>query len=417
MIDDALFEGISKDLKTALVAGYSAILEGVGDARIASFMYRHMIPAITRSIFNEETMRRICAMVNSKDIYSVQVYSSQATENAAGAPLTIKFTRSSGKPTFIAQHNVIEIPIMRALKHSIYMTETLKVRGNPMVLTVEMPFPVFVRRMRQVWDGNPGYSYDSVSVKESILRELSIWLAENRKPATIRKPAPEYPEADSEYAELLQKESGGKPVDKSFHEWKDAHLKPLYRTERMDSHDAAQLSRERGWATPAVMRRHKEISEKIRRNWMMGRKQYDGLTPEERKFNEDFNRLAKRYNQASFHATNRELQSRITALIPGLVKMQSEKGELPLQPTLNDMLDKVFDLPKDGPGIVGEKRKFAKSCIMPGAFRSAARRCAGLIDAANRMFHSYDMPLGQKIECLAEYMERNASDKQISRQL
>ena len=406
MIDDALFEGISNDLKTALVAGYSVILEGVGDARIASFLYRHMIPAITRSIFNEETMRSIYAMVNSKDTYSVQVYSSQATENAAGAPLTIKFTRSGGKPTFIAKHNVIEIPIMRALEHGIYKTEKLNVRGNPRVFTVEMPFPAFVRRMRQVWDGNPGYSYDSVSVKEAILRELSIWLAENRKPATVRKPVPEYPE-----------ESEGKTVDNSFHEWKDTNLKPLYRTERMDSGDAAQLSREGGWATPAVMHRHKEISEKIRRNWMMGRKRYDGLTPEEKKFNDDFHRLAKRYNQASFHATNRELQSRITALIPGLVKMQSEKGELPLQPTLNDMLDRVFDLPKDGPGIVGEERKFAKSCIMPGAFRSAARRCAGLIDAANRMFYSYDMPLGQKIECLAQYMERNASAGQISRQI
>lgn len=417
MIDDALFEGISKDLKTALVAGYSAILEGVGDARIASFLYRHMIPAIYRSIFNAETMRRICEMVNSDTIYDVTVYSSQATENAAGFPLTIKFTRSSGKPTFIRQHNVIEIPIMRAVANTIYKAEKSNVRGNPYVITEPMPFQVFVKQMQKVWSGNPGYSYDSASISESILRELSIWLAENRKPETVRKPERTLPAEDADYAELLRKESDGKVVDKSFHEWKDANLKPLYRIARMAGGDAAQLSRERGWATPEVMRRHKEITDKLRQNWVHGRNGLDGITPEEKNFLDDFRALAQRYNQASYHATNRELQARITALIPGLVKMQSEKGELPMQPTLNDMLDKVFDLPKDGPGIVGKERKFAKSCIMPGAFRSAARRCANLIDAANRMFYTYDMPLGQKIEALARYMERNASDEQVSRQI
>lgn len=417
MIDNALFEGISDDLKTALVAGYGAILEGVGDARIASFLFRHLIPEITSSVFNQDTIHRIYEMVNSTEIYEVTVYESQADQNAAGYPLTIKFTRSSGKPTFIRQHDVIEIPIMRSMEHSIFKVAKAKVRGNPLYLTEKMPFPAFVAQMKKAWTEKTALSYEAVSIRESILRELSIWLAENRKPETIRNPEKKYAKEDAEYVEMLNKEAEGKTVDKSLHEWKDANLRPVYRAARMDSGDARALASGRGWATQDVMHRHKEITDKIRRNWTLGRKALDGVTKEEQKFLEAFRERAKKYNQSSYLATNRELQARITALIPGLVKLQSEKGELPMKETLSDMLDKVFDLPKDGPGIVGNERRFAKSCILPGAFRSASRRCAELIDAANHMFYTYDMPLGEKIERLVKYMEQNATDEQVSRQI
>ena len=95
----------------------------------------------------------------------------------------------------------------------------------------------------------------------------------------------------------------------------------------------------------------------------------------------------------------------------------SETGNFTYFPTLDAMLNRVFDLPEDGPGIVREERDAAKARILPGAFRSAARRCAGLIDAANRMTYSYDMSIADRIECLASYMERNASEKQVSREL
>jgi hypothetical protein len=165
------------------------------------------------------------------------------------------------------------------------------------------------------------------------------------------------------------------------------------------------------------MERYGEVSSTRKANALLGREEDEGLTGDDLEFLDGVKARAGKYNDVSRLATNRELQSRISGLIPWLVRLQAEKGELPMWPTLDTMLNRVFDLPEDGPGIVREEREAAKARILPGAFRSAARRCAGLIDAANRMTYSYDMSIADRIECLASYMERNASEKQVSREL
>ena len=417
MMDDTLFEGMTSELRTALAAGYGAILEGIGDARVASFLYRHILPEVAGSIFDEGTMRRIFEMVNSDTVHDVTVYESPADRNSAGAPLTVKFTRDSGRPAFLRSRNVIEIPIMRYLAHSGFDVARSRVRGNPLVMVKPMPYRVFAERMRGVWDSPPGFSYDAPSLSEAISRELSVWLAHNRRPESVMNGSPRLSREDSEYGKLLGKAAEGKTVDTSYHEWKDANLRPAYRTERMSRGDAAILSAGRGWATPGVMRRHREITDRLRRNWAAGRKWMEGVPPEDRKFLEDFRRLADRYNRASFQSTNMELQARISSLAPWLVKLHASKGELPLKETLRSMLDRVFDIPADGPGIVGEERAFAKSCILPGAFRSAARRCAGMIDAVNRMPYTDEMSVGERIARLADTMAEKSSKEHISRQI
>ena len=119
MIDDHIFEGITGELRAALVAGYGALLEGLGDARIASFLFRNIMPDIYRSVFHFDTLHSIHDMVNSKDMREVTVYSSQ--ETPVGVPLTVKFTRSSGRPNFNIRHGVIEIPIMQAISHPLFL--------------------------------------------------------------------------------------------------------------------------------------------------------------------------------------------------------------------------------------------------------------------------------------------------------
>ena len=391
MIDDALFEGISAELKSALVAGYGVLLEGLGDARIAAFLFRNVMPDIYRSVFHFDTLYSLHGMVNSKDMYEVTVYSSQ--ETPVGSPLTVKFNRSSGRPNFNIRHGVIEIPIMQAISHPLYKAVKSGVRGNPYVLSRPMPYHVFVGQLNKAWD-RTGYSYDSVGIKESIMRELVKWYSENRKPETIRTSAPDNVGDPSDYA-----------------------LSHAYRTARMDRGDAAKLAEDRKWATPEVMDRYGEVSGMLRANSLRGHGEDGEIPGDDREFLDEFNARADRYNDTSRLATNRELQSRISGLIPWLVRLQAEKGELPLRPTLDAMLNRVFDLPEDGPGIVGAEREKAKARLLPGAFRSAARRCAGLIDAANRMVYSYDMSIAERIEALATYMERNASESQVSREL
>lgn len=409
MIDYSLFEGMDGELRTALAAGYGAILEGAGDASTASFLYSRILPDIAESIFDGATLRRIHAMVNSDSIHDVTVYSSR--ETPAGFPLTVRFTRDSGKPSFIRQHNVIDIPVMRALEHSIFRAFPSRVRGNPLVMRVKMPYAELVRQLKRAWTERPANSYDTASIGESILREMSVWLAENGRPETVRNPEPEYSREDSEYAGLLRQDAEGKRVDMSYHDWKDANLRPTYRTDRMDRGDAGILSRGRDWATPEVMRRHKEISGRMRRNWIAGRNRWDGIDADDARFMKEFRSLASRYNQAGVLATNRELQARIAALIPWLVRLREKKDVLPVKETLSEMMDRVFDLPKDGPGPVGDERRAAMSHILPGAFRSAARRCSGLIDAANHMVYSYGMDTGEKIGQLVEYMSGGKSKK------
>lgn len=391
MIDDHIFEGITGELRAALVAGYGALLEGLGDARIASFLFRNIMPDIYRSVFHFDTLHSIHDMVNSKDMREVTVYSSQ--ETPVGVPLTVKFTRSSGRPNFNIRHGVIEIPIMQAISHPLYKAVKSGVRGNPYVLSRPMPYHVFVGQLNKAWN-RAGYSYDSVGIKESIMRELTKWYSENRKPETIRTSAPDIVGDPSDYA-----------------------LSHAYRTARMDRGDAEKLAEDRKWATPEVMERYGEVFSTRKANALLGREEDEGLTGDDLEFLDDVKARAGKYNDASRLATNRELQSRISGLIPWLVRLQAAKGELPMRPTLDAMLNRVFDLPEDGPGIVREERDAAKARILPGAFRSAARRCAGLIDAANRMTYSYDMSIADRIECLASYMERNASEKQVSREL
>ena len=391
MIDDSLFEGITGGLKAALVAGYGALLEGLGDARIASFLFKNVMPGIYRSVFHYDTLASIHEMVNSRDIYEVTVYSSQ--ETPVGSPLTVKFNRSSGRPNFDIRHGAIGIPIMQAISHPLYKAVKSGVRGNPYVLSRPMPYHVFVGQLNKAWD-SAGYSYDSVGIKESIMRELAKWYSENRKPETIRTSA---------------QDDVGDPSD--------AALSHAYRTARMDRGDAAKLAGDRKWATPEVMDRYGVVSGTRKANALMGRDEDEGLTGDDLEFLDEVKARAGRYNDTSRLATNRELQARISGLIPWLVKLQAEKGELPMQPTLDAMLDRVFDLPGDGPGIMGAEREKAKARVLPGAFRSAVRRCAGLIDAANHMVYSYDMSIAERIGALAAYMERNASESQISREL
>lgn len=250
MIDDHIFEGITGELRAALVAGYGALLEGLGDARIASFLFRNIMPDIYRSVFHFDTLHSIHDMVNSKDMREVTVYSSQ--ETPVGVPLTVKFTRSSGRPNFNIRHGVIEIPIMQAISHPLYKAVKSGVRGNPYVLSRPMPYHVFVGQLNKAWN-RAGYSYDSVGIKESIMRELTKWYSENRKPETIRTSAPDIVGDPSDYA-----------------------LSHAYRTARMDRGDAEKLAEDRKWATPEVMERYGEVFSTRKANALLGGASFPG---------------------------------------------------------------------------------------------------------------------------------------------
>lgn len=413
-----LFEGMEPRLASALADGYRAMFEGIGDARKAEFIHNGVLPAIYNDIISRESLNKLYRMVRNNDEISVTVSTRPEFSDANGNPLTVRFTRNNIHPQYVETVNAVVYPIMPYMAHGIFrLTEESGVRGKPQSLknTDKLSFTEFCKQLDKSWKTNTAIAYDKVPIKEGLMHELTHWFDYNFRREQIFRKEKVYPWQDRTYKGLLDREAAGGTVDKSYYEWKDKNLRPVYRGTKMAKEDADILARARGWTSKELMNDIERIKTAVHENERMGRKSFDGISEKDKDLLTRFTQYCNRYNYAGYTAASQELNARIVEQIPWLVdERQAKKGELPMNTTLSDMLDRVFDVP---PPADKERRAIIKKLILPGALRSAARRCARLIDAVNHM----ECPEGEKtwtlIGRLISEMEKGAQPQHVARQM
>jgi len=402
------------ELGEALRAGYTAITEGVGDARKAEFLHNGVLREICADIFSKDSLNRLYRMVKTGDTIETVVSTRPDLADDKGQPLTVRFTRNKVHPQYVETVNAIVYPIMGYLSHSIFKAVDSKERGNPQTLenVDKLSFPEFCKQLQLSWKTNTAMAYDKVPLKEGLMHELTHWYDYNLRREQIFRPERVFPRQDSTYKGLLDREAAGGTVDKSYYEWKDRNLRPVYRGARMAKDDADTLARARGWAHRGLMDEIERIRTAIHENQRMGRGSWEGISEKDKDLLERFDKYCNRYNFAGYHAASQELNARVVEQIPWLVDERKAKGVLPVSDTLKLMIDRVFDIP---PEAAGEKREIVKKLVLPGALRSAARRCARLIDAVNHM----EVPEGAKtdrlIGILISEMEKDAQSQHAAR--
>ena len=396
-----LTEGLPAELSGALIDGYRSILEGVGDARKADTLYGYFLPLIFQDIYSKESLNRLYRFINSRDGQYVVVSTRDEFKSPeSGQPLVVRFTRSNCHPSYNEQLNVIEVPIMPFLAHAQYGLIYGKTRDNPLYLKVPMPFNEMCRQLSKAWKENTAGSFDTACLRDTILHEFTHWYDYRLKRNTIINPdkkRPVYPNnAAGEYAE-----------------WTDENF-PQYRSSRFTGDDAGMLQVP-DWVNPDVMRKVKRIRRQIAEN--ISRKNRGlaeiPLSEEDDAYIDWFRKMSNRHKAKGYHANTAELSARIVEQVPWLIELKDKadaKGEkIPVHPTLEQMLDRVFDIHPDGPGFMHDKHELTKTLVLPGAYRSAARRCFKLINAANEAIFLADYDYRKKVGQILGAMQREAS--------
>lgn len=399
-------------LSGALSDGYRSILEGVGDARKADNIYGYLLPMVYRDIFSRESLNALYRLVSSREgQYAVVSRRPELKARDTGAPLEVRFTRNNVHPQFIETMNVITVPIMPYMAHSMFRLVNGDTRDKPQYLDPVMPFEEMCRQLAKSWKENTPGSYDTVCLRDTLLHELTHWYDFNLRRDAIIRPA-----AERKRPVYRDKASA------EFGEWKDAHFRP-YRGARFSGDDANALANAPEWVTPEVMERVKSIeaakahAEALKNT---GRP-YVNIPEEDEEYLEWFNKMCNRHNAKGYHANAGELSARIVEQVPWLIELKEQadrKGEtIPLRPTLEKMLDRVFDISPDGPGFMHDRHEVTKSLVLPGALRSAARRCCKLINAANDAFMPEGASHMDKVRQILLYLQKEAKPEHAERQL
>ena len=398
-----LTQELPAELSGALMEGYRSILEGVGDARKADTLYGYFLPLIFQDIFSKESLNKLYRFINSREGGYVVVSSRDEFKDVEkGQPLVVRFTRNNCHPSYNEQINVIEVPIMPFLAHAQYRLVYGRTRDKPLYLKVAMPFEAMCRQLTKAWKENTAGKYDTVCLRDTILHEFTHWYDYMLKRNTIINPArkkPVYPSTPAgEYAE-----------------WKDENF-PQYRSSRFTGNDAEELKLP-DWVNPEVMRNVKRIRRQIAEN--ISRKDRGlsevPLSEEDEAYIDWFRKMSNRHKFKGYHANTAELSARIVEQVPWLIeqkdKADSENRKIPTHPTLENMLDRIFDVHPDGPGFMHDQHEITKSLVLPGAYRSAARRCFKLINAANEAIFSVDDTYREKVGHILGALQREASPK------
>lgn len=398
-----LTQGLPEELSGALLDGYRSILEGVGDARKADTLYGYFLPLIFQDIFSRESLNKLYRFINSREGQYVVVSSRDEFKDVEkGQPLVVRFTRCNVDPSYNEQINVIEIPIMPFLAHNQYSLVYGKTRDKPLFLKVAMPFNAMCRQLTKAWKENTAGKYDTVCLRDTILHEFTHWYDYRLRRNTIidpRKRKPSYPATPAgEYAA-----------------WKDENF-PRYRNSRFTGDDAEELKLPE-WVNPEVMRNVKRINRQIAENIYRKDRGLDEvpLSEEDDAYIKWFRKMSTRHKFKGYHANNAELSARIVEQVPWLIdlkdKADTENKKIPVHPTLEQMLDRVFDIHPDGPGFMHDNHEITKSLVLPGAYRSAARRCFKLINAANEAIFTAGDTHREKVGQILGVLQREASPK------
>jgi len=393
-------QGLPDELSDALAGGYRYILEGVGDARKAETLYGYFLPLIFNDIFSKDSLNRLYRFANSKDGEYVTVSSREEFKDLEkGQPLVVRFTRSNCHPSYNEQLNVIEVPIMPFLAHAQYSLVYGKTREKPLYLKVAMPFEEMCRQLAKAWRENTPGTYDTTCLRDTILHEFTHWYDFRLKRKTIINPdrkKPAYPDsAEGEYSA-----------------WKDENF-PRYVSSRF-SGDDADLLQVPDWVNPDVMWKVKRIRRQIAEN--ISRKNRGlaeiPLSEEDDAYIDWFRKMSNRHKAKGYHANTAELSARIVEQVPWLIELKDKadaKGEkIPVHPTLEQMLDRIFDIHPDGPGFMHDKHELTKTLVLPGAYRSAARRCFKLINAANEAIFAVNYGYREKVGQMLGALQREA---------
>ena len=396
-----LTQELPTELSGALMEGYRSILEGVGDARKADALYGYFLPLIFQDIFSKESLNKLYRFINSREGEYVIVSSRDEFKDVEkGQPLVVRFTRNDGHPSYNEGINVIEVPIMPYLAHAQYSLLRGRTREKPMYLKVAMPFEEMCRQLARAWKENTAGTYDTACLRDTILHEFTHWYDYRLKRNTIINPG-------------RKKQAYPKTPEGEYAEWKDENF-PRYRSSRFTGDDA-DLLQVPDWVNPDVMGKVKRIRRQIAEN--ISRKDRGlpevPLAKEDEDYIDWFRKMSNRHKAKGYHANTAELSARIVEQVPWLIdlkdKADKENKKIPVHPTLEQMLDRVFDIHPDGPGFMHDKRELTKTLVLPGAYRSAARRCYKLIDAANEAIFPEGSDHRYKVGQLMAALKREAS--------
>ena len=383
--------------------GYRSILEGVGDARKADTLYGYFLPAVFEDIFSKESLERLYKLINSKDgQYAIMSVREEFKGRMNGNPLVIRFTRRNVDPSYNEQINVIEVPIMHFLAHAQYILDEGATRDQPLYFNIPMPYNEMYKQLTKAWSKNTAGFYNSACLRETLLHEFSHWYDFCLKRHTVINP-------DKKKAVYPQNAEG------RYNEWKDENF-PMYRSSRYHGKDA-DLLQVPDWVNPEVMERVERLRRQKAENDSRKNRGLPAvpMSDEDKYYLKWFEKMRNRHKFKGYHANNNELAARIVEQVPWLIDLKDKylaKGEkIPVHPTIDQMIDRVFEIPADGPGLVHDKRELVKTLVLPGAYRSAARRCFKLLNATNEAFFAWDYTDRQKTGQILNRLKAEAGPK------
>lgn len=412
-----MFEGIDPKLAAALAAGYRAMCEGVGDVRAAEYIHNTVLKDIYHKVYTNETAGKIVEMANNPDIPCITVYENPEFADRNGNPLVIRMTRYNTRPVYIPNINLITIPIIRMLAHSGVTMWEGRARNKPLFLKQKVGLNAVRDRMNRIWkEKNSENTLDAAPLKEVMMRLLTRWYDHKYRPESVVRDSQFRTPEDELYRRNLAKQAEGKTVNMSYYDAKDRALPPVYRTSRMAPEDARELSARRMWATSdclsnkARVARHQEWNKNHRKPENHGIDSYNLSNANA------FDDRQDAYKHTADMNTNESLHAKISGMVPWLIKKRMDNGTaIDEDKTVDEMMQRIFDIVPDGEAAMHELHMRSVDKILPGAERSADRRCRKLIRAVNALPIGKETGMDEAISMLRDAFEKKVDKSQAGR--